>query len=307
MKFTRIYRDPVVKKIVWKPGTICNYRCSYCYPHDHDGKYKWPKTYDKLIEFATEWRGDAPLTLDILGGEPTLWPKFQEFCHDLYNSSTSFTKIIFSSNGSRSLRYWKEFDAPVSSLGLSFHPEHASIEHFLNIIELLHEKYQIWVYLMLVPPYLDTIKKLFNELKRFKVNASVMSVVSISESHSGVVGNDPEYEKFAADAFLKQSEIFNGVPYKTYITDGIETKPINIQHLINTKQDAFKDWNCYMGKDTLNILPNGDVYGSSCASGPCYGNIFSQEKIVIPDDPFRCPHDFCGCGTDVEIEKIKVP
>jgi MoaA/NifB/PqqE/SkfB family radical SAM enzyme len=305
MKFTRIYRDPVIKKIVWKPGTVCNYRCSYCYPHDHDGKYGWPNDYTRLIEFVNEWRGTDPLTLDILGGEPTLWPKFKEFCHDLVDSSKSFTRIIFSSNGSRSLRYWKEFDAPVGSLGLSFHPEHANVEHFLNVVELLHEKYQVTVYLMLVPPHLDIIKKLFEDLKRFKVNATVMSVVSISNSHSGIVGNDPEYEKFATNAYFRQSEIFKGIPYRTYISDGTETKPVETQYLINTKQDAFKGWNCYMGKDTLNILPNGDVYGSSCSSGPCYGNIYSLEKIIIPEAPFKCPHDFCGCGTDVEIEKSK--
>jgi MoaA/NifB/PqqE/SkfB family radical SAM enzyme len=306
MKFTRIYRDPVIKKIIWTPGTVCNYRCSYCYPHDHDGKYKWPKTYDRLIEFVNEWRGHDPLTIDILGGEPTLWPKFKDFCHDLVNSSPNLTRIMFSSNGSRSLRYWQEFDAPVDSLGLSFHPEYADIEHFLKVIELLHERYQVWVYLMLVPPHLDTVKKLFEELKRFKVNATVNSIVSISELHAGVVGNDPEYEKFAAGAHLRQSEIFNGIPYGTYITDGIQTTRIQTQDLINTKQDAFKGWDCYIGRDTLNIKPNGDVYGSSCASGPCYGNIYSQEKIVIPNIPFSCPHNFCGCGTDIEIEKIKV-
>lgn len=306
MNFIKIYRDPPIKKIVWTPGNVCNYHCSYCSSTNHDGQYRWPAEYRRIIDFMNSWRDNGPLTLDILGGEPTLWPKFKDFCNDLINGSPDIVKIIFSSNGSRTLRYWKEFDAPISSLGLSFHPEYADINHFLNVVEILHEKYHVMVYLMLVPPYLEVIKNLFEDLKKFKVNATVMSVVSqVENSHSGIIGNDPEYEKFASVAYFRQSTLYNGHMYKTYITDGNDTNPIETQYLINTKQDAFKNWHCNMGGDTLNIHPNGDVYGSSCSSGPCYGNIFSNKKIIMPNDPFICPHEYCGCGTDVEIEKWK--
>jgi MoaA/NifB/PqqE/SkfB family radical SAM enzyme len=306
MNFIKIYRDPVIKKIVWTPTTVCNYKCSYCPTESHDGKYRWPDDYSRVINFINAWRGDDPLTLDILGGEPTLWPDFTKFCQDLVDSSPHFTKIIFSSNGSRTLRYWKEFNAPISSLGLSYHPEYENSEHFLNVVKILHEKYQVQVYLMLVHPYLEQIKKMFNALKEYKVSAIIMSVVSkVNYDHSGVITSTPEYQDFAENNFFEQSLPFKGIPYRTYITDGVEVSPVRTQQLINSKQDAFKGWDCYVGYDTLNIHPNGDVYGSTCAASPCLGNIYTLEKIEQPSAPIKCPFDYCGCGTDIEIKKSK--
>lgn len=308
MKFNYIYRYPVIKKIVWTPTTVCNYHCSYCPSGSHDGKYRWPENYTSIIEFINQWRGDAELTLDILGGEPTLWPEFSKFCSELVNSSPAFTKIIFSSNGSRSLRYWAEFDAPVSKIGLSFHPEYKNEEHFINVVKLLHEKYHMEVFLMLIPPYIDLVKSVYESLKEFKVKCTVMSVVEKTvNDHSGIINPLEEYEEFSKNGFFDNSLPFKGTPYQTFIADNDQVlSPINPQHLINTQQDNFKGWDCYVGRDTLNIHPNGDVYGSSCSVGPCYGNIHDQKKIEIINSPIKCPYEYCGCGTDIEIEKKNV-
>jgi MoaA/NifB/PqqE/SkfB family radical SAM enzyme len=306
MKFIKIYREPVIKKVVWTVTTVCNYNCSYCPEDLHDSKYRWPENYQPIIELVNKWRGDSPVTLDILGGEPTLWPKFTDFCNDIVSSSDQFTKLIFSSNGSRSIRYWEDFNAPISSLGLSFHPEEADVEHFLKVVETVDKKYPVTVWLMLSYPHLELIKHVFERLKQFNVTVRVMSVVGkINNAHQTILNDLTEYKDFSLSAKLNQSLPFRGPPYRSYATDGIEIIPIDTQDLINLKQDAFKGWSCYVGKDTLYISPSGDVSGSSCSVGPCYGNVFQSTDIKLPTLPVTCPYDYCGCGTDIEIEKHK--
>lgn len=309
MNINRIFRHPVIKKIVWTPTTVCNYSCSYCPSWSHDGKYRWPKEYKNLIKFINTWRNDSELTIDILGGEPTLWPDFHIFCDDIIKSSSHFTKIIFSSNGSRSLRYWEEFSAPVTNIGLSFHPEFADIDHFINVVNVLHNRYPLTIYLMLVYPHLECIKSIYEKLKDYNVNVTIMSVVNkTTNDHSGIISKFQEYDDFAKTTFTNKSILPEKMLYyRTYVSDGIDEIPIKVQNFINEGKDKFKGWDCFMGRDTLNIHPNGDIYGSSCSSGPCYGNINNLDLINISNSPFVCPHEYCGCGTDVEIEKRLKP
>jgi MoaA/NifB/PqqE/SkfB family radical SAM enzyme len=305
MKFIKIYREPVIKKVIWTVTTVCNYSCSYCPSDLHDGKYRWPENYRPIIDLINKWR-DGPITIDILGGEPTLWPKFTDFCKDITNSSPHFTKLIFSSNGARSLRYWRDFDAPISSLGLSFHPEEADVDHFLKVVETLHNRYPLTIWLMLSYPHLDLIKKVFEELKKFKVKVRVMSVVGKENNiHSTILTDLPEYTDFSVSSKLDQALPFRGPPFRTFASDGIESIAIDPQDLINRKEDAFKGWNCYVGSDTLYITPEGNVTGSSCSVGKTYGNVFTDQNISITTAPIKCPYDYCGCGSDVEILKHK--
>jgi organic radical activating enzyme len=305
MQLIKIYNDPPFKKVVWTATTYCNFNCSYCPADLHDNKYRWPDDYTTVIDFINKWRGNSPLMLDILGGEPTLWPNLSKFCKDLKDSSTHETKIIFSSNGSRSIRFWQEFEVLVDSLGLSFHPEEADVDHFLQVVSTLHERYPLTIWLMLSHPNLNIVKDVFEKLKLFKVKVRVMLVVEkLVQSHSGIIDNLPEYYEFAENK-IDQALPPRGLRYRTYAADSNSVFPIQPQDLINRKLDAFENWNCFVGKDSIYIDQTGNVTGSSCSAGEVYGNIYKDKNINIPTTPIKCPYKFCGCGSDIEIEKYK--
>ena len=305
MNFNRIYRDPVIKKIVWTCTTYCNYNCSYCPSSLHDNKHRWPSNYQSVIDFINTWRKGSPVTLDILGGEPTLWPKFEQFCNDVINSSEHKTKIIFSSNGSRTLNYWRKFNAKVTNLGLSFHPEEADIDHFEAVVEELSNRYNLQIWLMLSYPHLDIVKEMYNRLEKYNIDITVYSVVDF-ENKTGKITNKAEYQEFSENYSKRVQRNSVVLPYMLYKTDGVTTEPVDEQFLINSNQSAFKGWKCFVGRDTLYIQPNGDIFGSSCGASKCYGNIHNPSEINITAEPVICPYKYCGCGTDVEIEKVNV-
>ena len=78
---------PKYKSITWEMTNYCNYSCSYCIPELNGGSVPLPKSFDNIIQLVKEFRQDEKLIFDIMGGEPTLWPKFKEFCFRFYNGS----------------------------------------------------------------------------------------------------------------------------------------------------------------------------------------------------------------------------
>ena len=63
--------------------------------------------------------------------------------------------------------------------------------------------------------------------------------------------------------------------------------------------------NCAVGKDSIHITPNGDVYPSACLLNyrkARMGNIYRQD-IIKPTSSIRCPFVACYCGPDQRIEK----
>jgi len=167
---TRLQRP--YKHITWECTTVCNYSCSYCWPDCHNGKYRWPTDdqTDKLISYITEFSAGDQIVLDIMGGEPTLWPQLKKFCSLINN----FSSITFSTNGSRTLNYWKNFDAPIDHLLFSFHPEFASVEHFIKILKEIQDRFHITVLILYHPDYLDKCENLFNciDIEKIRVNVS---------------------------------------------------------------------------------------------------------------------------------------
>jgi len=289
---------PQWKRITYTCTTVCNYSCSYCTEYHYNGKYRWTEDYTSLLNLSNEFRKYRPLIFDIMGGEPTLWPKLHEFCDDLVNSSKQPTAIIFTTNGSRTLNYWKKFNAPIDELGFSFHPETASEDHFIEVFEELHTRYRISCVLMMPPSQFEKIKKFYNRLLESKLLINVR-IKLIADWHNGT-GILPTYTtemlEFAKIKFSR-SKIRSIIRYD-FLVDGEKTT--TSEHLINSSNNYF-GWKCNMGLDNLNIEPNGNIYGATCKIVKPYGNIYSTYKL--PTAPEICTKTSCVCGTDVQIYK----
>lgn len=290
------------KKVVWITSTVCNYACSYCAPNLHDGKFRWPADYKNVVKMINIFRNNQNLMLDMSGGEPTLWPEFQQFCKEIVSSSSMKTSIQFTSNGARTERYWKSFNAPVDTLGFSFHPEFASEAHYFKILKVLHERYNVKVFLMTPPGTLDRIKEFFYNLKNSDLMVDVVIKLIKDNQNGGLIeGYSNEYYDFATNRFWKSRIQPIDTAHSLY--NGEKFIP---QNLINTKKDTFTGWLCNVGIDRLSIEPNGDIYGSTCYITTPYGNIHDLENVKLPTEPIICTKKFCGCGADIAIGKYKI-
>lgn len=63
--------------IEWLMSSVCNYSCSYCPTHLHDGRVRWPR-YGAIVDFSERvcrHYAPAPTTFLLSGGEITLFPR----------------------------------------------------------------------------------------------------------------------------------------------------------------------------------------------------------------------------------------
>lgn len=293
---------PKYKSITWEMTNYCNYSCSYCIPELNGGSVPLPKSFDNIIQLVKEFRQDEKLIFDIMGGEPTLWPKFKEFCFALKNTSIAETHIIFSTNASRTLRWWETFDAPVSDLGLSFHPEEASVQHFIDVIKEIQHRYNVKVYIMYPPNNIEKSQELFDKIveNKLRVRATAKAVMDWTSGGNGLVEgynpvvlqtiSDSDYEHENCDALSIDNTL--------YFND----KPTNVKDVISNKLNNFKGWNCKLGQDNLYIKANGNIQGAACGIADAFlGNI--NTGYVTKTQPVICPRTWCTCGADIEIEK----
>ena len=298
-----IKTNPSFKKITWEMTNYCNYKCSYCNEECNGGSVPLPKDYNHIIELVENFRNNEPLIFDIMGGEPTLWSKFKDFCIALKNTSYKNTHIVFSTNASRTMRWWKTFDAPISDLGLSFHPEEASVEHFVDVLKEIHYKYNVTVYLMCPPKCYEKSIELFKKIEEVQlvVRAMLKPVMDWSSGSKGYV--DGYTEKLLltiSKSKYKHKDCKRSTISQTLYYNGKES---NVRDIINKKQNQFKGWFCNLGQNHLYIKADGRIYGSAC--GIKESLLGSLNNYKIKNGPVICSNLWCTCGSDIEIEKWK--
>jgi MoaA/NifB/PqqE/SkfB family radical SAM enzyme len=277
------------KYITWECTTVCNYNCSYCWPNSHDGKYRWPNEDQliKLIDYIKNFSDGKKVTLDIMGGEPTLWPKFKEFC----NIVSDYAEIHFSSNGSRKARWWKDFNASISLLMFSYHPEYANTAHFIDVLSTVDTRYSTLVYILYHPDYKEKCLDAFKQFKEsnLQIDCMMKKIDCLN------------YTKEEIDDLFRLSFLKSKIPLAefnpTYYIDDVE---INPDIIIKNKKNSFLNWNCNLGQNYRYIRASGEVHGASCSVSESLGNIYFNDSIKDPS-PMICTSNFCGCKTDVVL------
>lgn len=278
------------KYITWECTTECNYKCSYCWPACHDGKYRWPdadKT-NKLIEYIKTFSEGKTVILDIMGGEPTLWPDLERFCHAVGNNSL----ITFSSNGSRTARWWQNFTAPINHLVFSFHPENAHLEHFLQMLNEVHVRYRTTVYVLYHPKFKDICLNAFDKL--------TTNDLKISVKMKRIIDND----RFNSTEDIEiLSKIYFNCEIKAKQVDMdmfIDNTLVNPNKLIAQDKHSFTSWTCNLGQNYRYIKADGTIYGAACSVATALGNVYEHGETVAPAAT-TCTAKFCDCVVDLVL------
>ena len=151
--FKRLFVPPPDDQIVtigWEISNKCNYSCSYCVPELHGGSTPFPESFDPFLKLVDDFRikSGKRVALDLVGGEPTLWPDLPKFVSACRGRDVL---VDMTSNGSRKASWWSEMAPQLNFISLSFHTEFAQRERFEETIDAITQVKSLVAYILALP------------------------------------------------------------------------------------------------------------------------------------------------------------
>lgn len=292
--------------IGWELTSTCNFSCWYCPDYLHDGKYKWPDLEKSLHFFEQLSKTKDTIYLDLVGGEPTLWPKLSEFLQR--RPSNIFVEVT--TNGSRTLNWWNNNSKYIDLVTISFHANTADPDHTIELCKLLVKNgvKKIFVWILAVADKVDICKYLYEQLDQLELPIDVItkpiynvhgvnkqSEIKLNNSDVEVI-NILKYNKFNRSTY----DMRVAKPVKVFL----DNKPFNYVLAEINKQNDFYGWTCTAGINRLFIHKDGSIVRGSCGVGGIIGNI--NKDFILPTDPIVCNSTkTCRCIDEIKLEKWK--
>ena len=126
------------KLVEWKLHDKCNYDCIFCGEENKAGHKGWDdfESNKMIVDSIVKSAEGEPLWIQLTGGEPTLYPKFLELVQYIKEQGAY---VCILSNGSRTLRWWKQFQGTrlIDMLFLTFHSQQkADYKHIEQVSNL---------------------------------------------------------------------------------------------------------------------------------------------------------------------------
>ncbi len=293
----------------WCLGNTCNYACSYCPSALHDASKKWPdpQVIKNFIAKVKDHYFHKNIYFEFTGGEVTMYKHFAEicqFCSDLG------VKVGLISNGSRTLRYWEENMQYFDHVCLSYHPEFADEEHFLNVVKLLHKNVRTHVNVMMSPEKFEQCFELADKVK--DLGDLSIALQPLIVDFGDTLYEYTDYQKKILDRqhelitkhikFTKPLEYYRGAMRKVY-EDGT-TEPSSAHRFINDKTNDWSGWKCYAGVEQLIVDMDGSYHRGWCREGGQLGRI-DDKNLSFPMEPVVCTKTMCHCNFDIMCTKEK--
>jgi organic radical activating enzyme len=297
----------------WNLGNMCNYTCSYCPPVLNNGSFGWNdfETVNSFIDECIKHYAPRTVYFEFTGGEVTLWKHFVKTAKYIKDAGHD---IGFISNGSRTIRWWEQNKHYFDHVCISYHPEFADPDHFLEVVKIMSGVCRTHANVMM-----STDKELFDKgLKlagRFRDEFTDLSLAL--QPLVIDFGNERfPYEDWQVEIMDNHYELFGSnikilKPYKLYrgsmdmvdtVNDLWENK--DAHRFIADNKNNWKGWDCWAGVEQLAIDFDGTVRRGWCLVGGDLGNIKKPEDINWPTEPVRCNKSFCHCNFDIMCKKV---
>lgn len=323
----------------WMLHDRCTYDCSYCPPANKRGKDDWLKItfskefVDKLEARLIEQGQNKNVIVHFTGGEPTVWPKFIELVDYINSKGWS---VDITTNGSRSLDWWKENAQKFNHISMSYHSEHVDDDEFMEKAKYLATElsyYRFYITVMMNPARWDKCTKFVERLFSGEIitafdvrplqpdfGLTQIDIQPYTQEQLNFIGEMHNKVRLEVERIIKSNKKFKLFKWwptnKTAIAvnkrdhyvkvedNGIRT-PLSPNELIFNKQVNFYNWKCNIGLEQIFINSLGNIHGGTCLQGQLIGNIQDPDNLVWPTGPTTCKALNCGCYTDIKITKWK--
>ena len=292
----------------WCLGNTCNYECSYCPSALHDGSKGWPDP-NVIKNFILKVKSIHPnkkFYFEFTGGEVTVYKHFIEICKFCADNDV---KVGLITNGSRTLRYWEENKEFFDHICISFHPEFADENHFIDVVKLIHGDVRTHVNIMMSPQKFDFCYAVANKIKDLG-NLS-MALQPLIHDFGDQLFDYNDFQKKVFDKqhelitkhikFTKSYDYYRGA-MRMVNTDG-ESRVSSAHRFISDKTNDWSGWYCYAGVEQLIVDMDGSIYRGWCKEGGMIGHI-SDENLELPLAPILCSKTMCHCNFDIMSTKI---
>lgn len=277
---------------------VCNYRCSYCNDYHRDGSHRWSDNWDPYIKLIEQLKErNKNLYVEVLGGEPTVWPRFQEFV-DTISDERVF--VEYSTNASRTLRYWEQFKTQRAFAFLSWHYEFADDDHFFKVAEIMQHKASVSIPLMVVPDNFERAKRLYERLTTLNVECTPKFTRTSINGTSYFEYTDEQKQWIQGNHYNRMKPF--GIDWEIPRNLHFDGKKIKFMDVLEQGLHRFKGYTCTAGIKRLMVEPNGNIKRCTKNVGGSLGNILTG-NYTLPDDPVVCDYAACPCKLDAIVEK----
>ena len=310
--------------ITYNFTSTCNFNCTYCWPAAHDGKFRFPNLEIVCNNFSHLLRSynKGNVRITISGGEPTLWPELGKFAK--YLKENHNCRLTLNTNGSRTLRWWKEYCSYFDDIQISVHNKFAEIPHTIEVLDEIYSRQNIMVaaQMLMDPNNWDKSVDNVNQL----VSHSTPWLVKLMTLVDPLTGQIMNYTDNQLE-FLKNKN--QKTPPQDYIARMFETgkiveesdvnavmtfdnslvQPFDTFEILKNKWNQFKGWSCSIGNERLGIDASGNLAGNC-------GEVVSDEKFNLHNKSFlknftlekinstsTCSKQFCDCTSDIKVTK----
>jgi len=298
---------------------VCNYKCWYCFPGSNEGTHRWPdldvilKNFIYLLNYYKMNLKKDIIELNLLGGEPTLWPELGDFVRGLKNEFKKNIRIMLTTNGSRTLSWWERNGKYFDRILISVHLSEAKKEHIRNLADLL---YDMSVYVD-VSVLMDSFKwdESVSTIEYFKLSKRRWSIRSSQVIHEKTTYT--EDQKKYLQKYLKRRPNFiweflnhkhDNYSIRLKFKDG-STKKVRKNYLLINELNYFNGWECNIGVDNITIHFNGEL--SSSCDQTLYQidyryNLYDKNFIEIFSPllkPAICTKQECWCEHEFNTSK----
>jgi organic radical activating enzyme len=285
--------------VSWTLSNKCNYRCSYCPDHLHNGSTGQPEwtTVERFIKNFS--KPGKELCYRLSGGEPTHWKHFIDMAKLVKECGHTFS---FMTNGSQGVDYYKEIDNYIDGMIISYHPEYADTKHIIEVANSM--SCPVALNLMMVKEQFDSLIAIAKDIFDNTDRLAIWPKVVLDKSNPDHITNKPsEYTS-------SQLDVLQNWPYFRKIDDStlhrgnilLDGEKTDANKLILNDLNRHMNWQCYGGIDMINIDMWGNMYRSDCQQGGPLGNI---ERYMTPTIPIICKTDTCNCLSDIYLRKNK--
>lgn len=325
-----------VLEIAWDPSNVCNFKCRYCFYGSNHATHRNPDDIDLIVDnfrhLMDHYKkiGKDKFHFFIAGGEPTLWKDLGVFIKKIKMYHNVYISII--TNGSRTLRWWREYAHAIDDAHITHHIDQGDVEHIIKVADILHEHGSKTTVKVLMDPAkwdqgISDIKfmKKYSKHPWFIMTAQVLEPEQIN---SNSLINDVSYTEDQLKFIKKELKRIPGLKWfwknrhllkehirlwesRAYLDNNTRIKSQSGTYF-SKGWNNFKGWSCSIGVERVYVHWTGNITGS-CQSKlfglNFYYNILDRkfkEKFNPNITTTICPNSGCWCMPETHVSKEKI-